>query len=266
MRIALLQAAAIPLDPEANLAAIREAAARARDGGAELLLTPELYVSGYAPVELAGWLTPERVAGFPGAIAAIARDTGIALAVGYPQARADGSFAIAAGLWDAAGEALLSYEKVHLWGAEEPLAFTPSAAAPRVVDWRGRRVAFQICYDIEFPEPARFAAVHGADLLLVPTAIDSDSAYVPEVLVRARAAENRIVLAYADHAGGVFAGLSVVAGVEGEVLGRAGAGPELLIVEVPDPEGSRPTGHPESAGAGAQYLLDRRPEVYADWR
>lgn len=264
MRIALLQAAAEPLNPAANLAAIRQAAADAREAGAELLLTPELFVTGYVPVELAEWLTVERVAGFPSALAAIAQETGVAVAAGFPLARADGTFAIAAGFWDATGAEVLRYEKVHLWGADERLAFTAAAEPPRVAAWNGRRVAFQICYDIEFPEPARFAAAHGADLLLVPTAIDGDSAYVPELLVRARAAENRVVVAYADHAGGVFAGLSVVAGFEGAVLGAAGADPELLIVEVPDPEASDP--ERPSVGAGAQYLRDHRPELYAGWR
>lgn len=264
MRIALLQASATPLDPEANLAAIRTAATDAKRAGAELLLTPELFVTGYAPAELAEWLSAERVENIPSALASIARETGVAIAAGFPLAREDGTFAIAAGLWDAAGDDVLRYEKVHLWGADERLAFTPAADPPRIADWNGRRVAFQICYDIEFPEPARFAAANGADLLLVPTAIDGDSAYVPELLVRARAAENRIVVAYADHAGGIFAGLSVVAGFEGAVLGASGADPELLIVDVPDPEASDP-GRP-SVGAGALYLQDRRPEVYAGWR
>ena len=267
MRIALLQAEAVPLDPARNLAAIGEAASAARDAGAELLLAPELFVSGYAPRELAGWLTPERVESFPEELSILAAGAGIAIAVGFPSARADGTFAISAGLWDASGTELLRYEKVHLWGAEERLAFTPSDAAPSVVDWNGRRVAFQICYDIEFPEPARRIAELGADLLLVPTAIDGDSAYVPDVLVRARAAENGMVVAYADHARAAdapsdpaagFAGLSTVAGLEGAVLARAGAGPELLIAELPDVS-ARPK-------AGADYLRDRRPAVYAGWR
>ena len=258
MRIALLQAAAAPLDPDRNLGAVRAAARRAREAGAELLLTPELFVSGYAPRELAGWLTPERVAGIPGAIAALAAEAGLAVAASFPHARPDGAFAIAAGLWDAAGAEVLRYEKVHLWGADERLAFAPSAAAPRVAEWNGRRVGFQICYDIEFPEPARLLAERGADLLLVPTAIDGASAYVPELLVRARAAENGLVVAYVDHAGGGFAGLSVVAGREGEVLAGAGAEEELLLAELPEVRGPRA---PE-----ADYLGDRRPEVYARWR
>lgn len=266
-RIALMQAEAAPLDPEKNLSAIDAAAADAVALGAELLLVPELFVSGYVPRSLASWLTPERVAEFPAELSRIAAARGIAVAAGFPAARLDGSFAIAAGLWDRGGSELLRYEKVHLWGADERLAFTASDAEPRIAEWNGRRVAFQICYDIEFPEPARSLAERGADLLLVPTAIDGDSDYVAEVLVRARAAENRIVVAYADHARSAdapldepaagFAGLSVVAGPEGKVLAAAGRGSELLIAELPE------QGNPRQESA--DYLRDRRPDVYRRW-
>lgn len=261
MRIALLQGDAAPLDPERNLAEIRETALRARDGGAELLITPELYVTAYAPRELAPWLTPDRVSGYPERLAEIARETEIALVVGFPVARADGTFAIAAALWDRDGVEILRYEKVHLWDDAERLAFTPAGAAPEVAEWNGRKVALQICYDIEFPEPARYAAERGADLLLVPTAIDHDSAYVPEVIVRARAAENRMTIAYADHAGGVFAGRSIVTGIEGAVLASAGTDAELLFADLPAP--GETAG--EGPGAGADYLKDRRPATYANW-
>ncbi|EFP13597.1 hypothetical protein CRE_23801 [Caenorhabditis remanei] len=187
MRIALMQAEAAPLDPEKNLSAIDAAAAAALDAGAELLLAPELFVTGYVPRSLASWLTPERVAEFPAELSRIAAARGIAVAAGFPAARMDGGFAIAAGLWDRGGAEVLRYEKVHLWGAEERLAFIASDAEPRIAEWNGHRVAFQICYDIEFPEPARALAARGADLLLVPTAIDGESDYVAEVLVRARA-------------------------------------------------------------------------------
>ncbi|GAB2568972.1 nitrilase-related carbon-nitrogen hydrolase [Leucobacter ruminantium] len=265
MRIALLQGEAVPLDLERNLSTIRDAAARAREAGAELLLAPELFISGYAPRELAGWLTAERVAGIPAALARIAKEAGIAVASGFPAARADGSFAIAAGLWDADGVEVLRYEKVHLWGSDEPLAFTASSDRPGVAEWNGRRVGFQICYDIEFPEPIRSLAERGADLVLVPTAIDGVSDYIPEVLVRARAAENSLVVAYADHAVGgdgnpspdTFAGLSVVAGRDGAVHAAAGRGSELLLADIPDVI---------PVETGADYLRDRRPEVYSGWR
>lgn len=267
MRIALMQDEAVLLDIDQNLATLRCAAEVARDTGAELVLTPELWVSGYAPRELADWLTPERVAPIRPALSALAKEVGIAIAASFPLAREDGGFSIAAGLWDANGDEVLSYEKVHLWVGDEPLAFLPSTDAPGVAEWNGRTVAFQICYDIEFPEPSRYLAERGVDLLLVPTAIDGYSRYVPEVLVRARAAENSMVVAYADHAArrrqgddpaAGFTGLSTVAGRDGIVHGVAGRETELLFADLPDVA--------PVDGAAADYLQDKRPELYAAWR
>lgn len=267
VRIALLQAEAAPLDPEANLRTLRDAAGTARDAGAALLLTPELFLTSYAPAPLRSWMTPELVDGLPARVATLARECGIAIVTSFPVARVDGSFGIAASLTDASGAELLRYEKVHLWGDDERAAFSASTAPPTVCEWNGRRVALQICYDIEFPEPARLLAERGADLVLVPTAIDGFSAYVPEVLVRARAAENALVVAYADYprtpdfvgeARTDFAGLSVVAGREGVVLAQAGADAEILIADVPGPG--------ERSPHAADYLRDRRPDRYADWR
>ena len=60
MKIALLQADAITADIDANLETIRQGAIKAEADGAALLLTPELFVSGYAPVELRSWLAGRR--------------------------------------------------------------------------------------------------------------------------------------------------------------------------------------------------------------
>lgn len=259
MRIALLQASSTPLDVDSNLGALRAAAAEAVAAGAELILAPELFVTGHVPLLLADWLTPDRVAELPERIAEIAAEQGIAVATGFPDSHPEGGFTISAGLWDAHGVEVLRYAKVHLWG-DESLAFTPSTLAPSVADWNGRRVALQICFDIEFPEPARFLAGQGVDLLLVPTAIDRDSRYVPEIIVPARAAENAFTVAYADHAFTSelpFAGLSTVAGREGEIFARAGEERALVVVDIPDPA-------PIVTGA-ADYLRERRPGVYRGW-
>ena len=73
--------------------------------------------------------------------------------------------------------------------------------APGVVDFHGVRTSLVICYDVEFPEAVRAAAVRGAELLLVPTALAEGFDAVPQVLIRARALENHLTVAYANHCG-----------------------------------------------------------------
>ncbi len=139
--------------------------------------------------------------------------------------------------------------------------FAAAESAPAVVDFHGIRTSLAICYDIEFPESARAAAVRGADLLLVPTALGPGFDAVPQVLVRARALENQMTVAYANHTGsedGIdFPGGSVIAAPNGSLLAAAGSGAELLLAEVP---ASGPAGD-----VPVSYLRDRRPGTYRSW-
>ncbi len=154
---------------------------------------------------------------------------GIALVYSLPAVTAAGEWHITATLVDEDGDELLSYAKVHLFGPEERQAFVPAAASPGVVDFHGVRTSLVICYDVEFPEAVRAAAVRGAELLLVPTALAEGFDAVPQVLIRARALENQLTVAYANHSGTEdgcdFLGGSVIAAPDGGLLAAAGPGP-----------------------------------------
>ncbi|MDQ0665288.1 putative amidohydrolase [Arthrobacter ulcerisalmonis] len=271
MLLSVLQANAVVLDVEANLRTIDDAARRASHAGAHLLLTPELFPVGYAPLRLRGELDPSSLPAIREGLAEIARLNGIALvyslpveAPGYSGAVPAGSpdWYISATLVDATGAELLSYAKVHLFGGEERKAFRAGAQPPAVVDFNGIRTSLLICYDIEFPEAARAAAGRGAELLLVPTALSAGFEAVPEVLIRARALESQVHVAYANHCGAedayTFGGGSVVAGPDGGLLAEAGSAPALLFADV-GPEAVR------AARDEVPYLRERRPELYREW-
>ncbi|MDG9422980.1 hypothetical protein OLF92_10885, partial [Streptococcus pneumoniae] len=74
-------------------------------------------------------------------------------------------------LIDRQGWVLSNYRKTHLYGPVDEAAFAPGAgfAEPAVVD--DVSVGLLICYDIEFPEPARALALAGAQLIVVPTSL-----------------------------------------------------------------------------------------------
>lgn len=245
----MLQAAATPGDVAANLAALDAAAGRAAARGADLLVTPELFPTGYAPGEVA----PDDSV-LP-AVRATAARHGLALVVSEPHEGHITAVAVAAD-----GEPLGRHVKTHLWGAAERSAFTPGDGTPVVVDVAGLRVGLAVCYDVEFPEVVRGLALAGADVVCVPTAVDDPD--LAEVLVRARAYENRVALAYANHVGplhggGTFCGGSVVVGPDGRVLARASADAEDLLIADVD------AGALAAARATVDYLADRRPETYA---
>lgn len=263
--LALMQANSAVLDIEANCAAVEDAARKASAAGAQLLVTPELFAVGYAPRRLREAFDPGRLPALREALAGIARRNAIALVYSLPAVTLAGEWHISATLIDASGNELLSYDKVHLFGPDERAAFAPAAAPPGVVDFHGHKTALAICYDIEFPETARAAALRGADLLLVPTALAGGFDVVPQVLIRARALENQLTVAYANHTGTEedcdFRGGSIVASPDGTVLAAAGDGPELLFAELGEARRAAADGVEDAV----DYLRDRRPEIYRSW-
>ncbi|NKX55157.1 nitrilase-related carbon-nitrogen hydrolase [Arthrobacter mobilis] len=269
MRIAAMQAAGKVLDIEENLALVETAAARAARAGADLLLTPELFACGYAPAVLASHLDAELVRRIDDGAARIARRHRLGLAYSVPSP-APGGWHIGAVLVDRSGRELLRYGKVHLFGDEERATFVPASAAPGTAVFEGLRVGLLICYDAEFPESVRALAAAGADLALVPTALGTGFEAVPEVLLRARALESQVALAYANHTGSApaagggtleFGGGSIIIGPDGSVLAQAGSGgpgPDVIIADV------QPAAIGQARSA-VPYLKDRRPDLYPSW-
>ncbi|MFC9351270.1 nitrilase-related carbon-nitrogen hydrolase [Arthrobacter sp. NPDC057013] len=257
-----MQANSSVLDIERNCAAIDRAAQTAAEAGAAVLLTPELFPVGYAPLRVRAELDPQALPGIRRTLAGIAATHRVALVYSLPAVTAEGQWQITATLLDNGGDELLTYAKVHLFGPEERKAFSPAEAAPAVVDLGGVKTSLAICYDVEFPETVRAAATAGADLLLVPTALAHGFESVPQVLLRARALESQLTVAYANHSGDedgcTFLGGSVIAGPDGELLAAAGPGPELLFAEV-SAEAAR------LARDAVPYLRERRPDVYRAW-
>lgn len=224
VRVSLLQTAADTLNVGANLRVMDRAAAEAKADEADLLVTPELFTTGYAPRQLVD-LGPDDSSEIEARCAEIARRHQIAIVASWPEVLADGTRYIAAALWDKTGHVVLKYRKGHLWGDDEAAVFTASADAPSVAQWHGITVGLLICFDIEFPEPARHLAREGARLIFVPSALGVGAEHVPELMVPARAIENYISVVYVNHldpdAG--LIGLSRVIGAGGSVTYDGGA-------------------------------------------
>ena len=260
--LALMQANARVLDVGANCATLAAAAGAAVAEGAAVLVAPELFPVGYAPLRLRAELDPAGLPAIRETLSGIARRHGIALVYSLPSVTDGGRWQITSTLVDATGAELLDYAKVHLFGAGERAAFSPAEARPAVVDFNGFRTSMVICYDVEFPEAVRAAALAGAELLLVPTALAHGFDTVPQVLLRARALESQLTIAYANHSGTEdgceFLGGSVIAGPDGSLLAAAGPAAEILYAEV----------DPDAAGIARDavpYLRERRPELYRSW-
>ncbi|TDQ85454.1 putative amidohydrolase [Dongia mobilis] len=231
MRLALYQNDSKPSDVAHQLASLRRVARDLR-GEADLLVTPELFASGYRlpPAELQRLAEP-AAGPFVGALADIAREAGLAILCGFPER--DGALvfnsAIAIGR---DGATLALYRKLHLPSDDERAAF---AAGGRIVtfDLLGFHVAPLICYDIEFPEAARACARAGAELILVPTALRRHWHEIARQVIPVRARESGAFLAYCNFAGSEsdwdYAGLSSICGPDGAVLALAGEAEGVIV-------------------------------------
>jgi 5-aminopentanamidase len=260
VRVALAQAAGTPGDVAANLAAIRRMAAEAAAGGARLVIFPEAFVSGYnvGPEMLLALAEPADGAHVRG-LRAIAAGVGVALLCGYPELEGDTVYNSAV-LVDREGRVLLNYRKTHLFGDLDRDAFAPGTELAPVVELDGVKVGVLVCYDIEFPEPARQLALAGAQLIAVPTALMEPSSWIAETLVPARAAENQVFVAYCNRVGTegglTYVGRSCVAGPEGGPLDSAPPEDEIVVFFDVDLAAI------DRARGRHSYLDDRRPALY----
>jgi len=233
LTLALWQTPYAATPPEA-LQRLEDAAARARTQGAQLLVCPEMGLTGYAiGAERVQALAEPADGALAQAVGVIARRHGMAIVYGYPELNPQGQPFNAVQAVGPDGRSLARYRKTHLYGAMDRTQFSTGDEASQVFTWRGWRLGLLICYDVEFPETVRLLALQGVDAVLVPTANMVAFDEVPNLLVPARACENQVFVAYANACGsepGIhYGGLSTLAGPDGGVLTRAGRDGELLL-------------------------------------
>lgn len=234
MRTALLQSSGRPGSTAENLEVLDEAAGRAAAAGAALLVTSELFLTGYAIGDAVGVLAEPADGDAADAVAEIAGRHGLAVAYGYPERDGERVFN-SVQLIAADGTRLAGYRKTHLFGCFERDHFTPGEQPVVQAELNGLTVGLMICYDVEFPENVRAHALAGTDLLLVPTAQMHPFQFVAESVVPVRAFENQMYVAYVDRVGREgefeFVGLSTLAGPDGVARARAGRGEELILAD-----------------------------------
>jgi predicted amidohydrolase len=255
-RVAAWQCRPGPLDVAGNLRRLDAACATAAGQRADVLITPEMFTSGYA----IGRAEAERLAEPAGgpvqaAVADLARRHGLAIVFGHPERAPEGRAYNAATMIGPDGVVRGRHRKVHLYGDIDREQFAPGPSRPAAFDLDGARVGMLICYDVEFPEAVRQLAIDGARAVAVPTANMTGCQQVQDVLVRARAIENGCAIGYANYCGAddvfSYGGRSLICGPDGTVLAEASAaGEELLVADLP------------GEFTGTPYLADRRPDVY----
>jgi NAD+ synthase len=215
--IALAQISSIVGDIAGNRDRLRKARAEAAAFGADLVMAPELFLSGYPPEDLV--LKPAFQEACRAALEDLARltaDGGPAALVGLPWVE-DGKLFNAMALLDGGRIDAVRF-KVDLpnYGVfDEKRVFQPGPS-PGPIVFRGVRVGVPICEDIWGPDPVECILETGGEILLVPNAspYERDKLAIRESVAVARVVESGLPLIYLNQVGGqdelVFEGASFV--------------------------------------------------------
>lgn len=201
-------------------------------GGSDLLIWPELFLSGYNVGEALHAHAEPLDGAFAKRVQALAQELGVAILYGYPE-RAEGEVFNSALLIDRSGKVLVNHRKTVLPDGIEPEWFTSGDdfALAKLGD---AQVAVMICYECEFPETVRQVSALGADVVLIVTACAWDQ--VPNLVVPSRAYENGVYMVYANFCGvengHAFAGLSCIVNPYGNDLARAGRDREAITAQL----------------------------------
>ncbi len=233
VRVAAGQFAATA-DEARNLDVIGGLVADAAAAGAELVVLPE-YSMAFDPAGDQRTWAQALDGPFSVALAALAREHRVALVAGMTEAL-DGDRASNTLLTVAPDGAVAAlYRKVHLYDAfgfrESDQLRAADVVAPATWTAGGLRFAAMTCYDLRFPEQARWLVDAGVEVVLVPAAWASGPAKEDHwtTLARARAIENTAFVVAAGQTGPACAGQSLIVDPMGVVLAAAGEAPGVAV-------------------------------------
>ena len=279
VKIGLVQSAC-SADPAQNMKKSLAAVERAAAQGAQIICTQELFRSQYfcQSEDHKYFQLAEPIPGpSTEAFQALARRKRVVVIASLFEKRAAGVYHNTAAIIDADGSLLGIYRKMHI--PDDPLYyekfyFTPGDLGFRAWQTRYARIGELICWDQWYPEAARLTALQGAEILFYPTAIgwhpgekaahgeQQHSAW--ETVQRGHAIANGCYVAVPNRIGhekqagdGIeFWGQSFVAGTSGEILAKASATKDEIMVVPLD------LGKVELTRTHWPFLRDRRIDAY----
>jgi N-carbamoylputrescine amidase len=244
-------------DPNANLKKTLALAERAAKKGAQIICTQELFRSQYfcQSENHKNFSLAEKIPGpSTDVFSKLAKKHKVVVVASLFEKRAAGVYHNTAAVIDAGGSLLGIYRKMHI--PDDPLYYEKFYFAPGDLGFKAWQTKFGkigalVCWDQWYPEAARLTALQGAQILFYPTAIGwhpgekkkygASQHNAWETIQRSHAIANGCFVAVPNRVGlekisgdGIeFWGQSFVAGTSGEILAKASADKEeILIVPV----------------------------------
>lgn len=258
LKVAIAQADCVLGNKEINIAkafSLIEAASRKN---ADIILFPELFLTGYNLQERVAILAEPYGGKTILKIGRKAKKNRIRVIMGFPELNPlTGKIFNSVCMIDKIGKPSLCYRKTHLFGDEKKYF----AAGNDFVVSEMMTFCFgmMICYDLYFPEVARILRLKGAQVLFVSSADWKPAESKMKAFVKSRAIENCAYTIVSNRVGVEedfhFFGGSCIIDPEGTVVCQAGRTEELIFGEI----------NVELIGrvrSQMHLIPDRRPDTY----
>lgn len=239
-------------DTAANLDMIAELTARAVQRGAAVVLFPEYSSYFVDPFDAALVAHAQQVDGpFVAGLQAIAARHGVVVVAGFLERGTAVPSSAGGDGGDVTGErvrntvvavdgerVLATYRKLHLYDAfgqrESDWVEPGEITAPELFEIGGVRFGLMTCYDVRFPEVARLIADAGAHVVMSPAEWVRGplKEHHWRTLLHARAIENTLYVAGADHPPPLGVGASVIVDPQGVDLASIGTATDVAVAFV----------------------------------
>ena len=281
MKIGIIQQANSS-DREQNVTRIDQKIRQLSRDGAELIVLQELHNGLYfcQTEDVALFDQAEPIPG-PSTehFGALAKECGVVLVLSLFEKRATGLYHNTAVVMEKDGSIAGKYRKMHIPDDPayyEKFYFTPGDLGFTPIQTSVGKLGVLVCWDQWYPEAARIMALRGAQLLIYPTAIGTESTDTPHeqarqleawiTVQRGHAVANGIPLVAVNRVGfeadpsgateGIsFWGNSFICGAQGELLQHLGTEEDTVIVEVP-------LQRSEQVRRWWPFMRDRRIDAY----
>lgn len=203
INIALAQMATKTGDKSHNLRIIENICSTAREKNTELVIFPELSVTGYVCRDHFYQLAEHINGPSVNYVKKIAKENNMLIVFGMPTIGRVKNVIYNSSIIVGPDEEIYSYDKLYLPTRsvfEEKRYFRPGNKV-KSYDVKGLNIGMSICYDLYFPEIYRILALEGAELVICISVSPSTRKEYFETLIKARAIENGIFMVLVNRVG-----------------------------------------------------------------